>query len=79
MSVVLECLEIWLYFGRTGYPKTNLRKHSWELLCRLGRNGSGLWIVGGDFNEILGQANIGEEGLDLCHRSVSLVRLLMMA
>ncbi|CAB4263628.1 unnamed protein product [Prunus armeniaca] len=39
----------WFY----GHPETHLRKHSWELLCRLDGNGSGLWVVGGDFNEIL--------------------------
>ncbi|BFG24483.1 hypothetical protein CerSpe_107570 [Prunus speciosa] len=41
------------FMGFYGHPETHFRKHSWELLRKLGGNGSGPWVVGGDFNEIL--------------------------
>lgn len=46
----------WRFTGFYGNPATDQRKFSWELLKRLhseGKYHDRLWLVGGDFNEIL--------------------------
>lgn len=43
----------WRFTGFYGNPKTHKRKFSWDLLDRLGQSANLLWLIGGDFNEIL--------------------------
>ncbi|KAK1592432.1 hypothetical protein Q3G72_024855 [Acer saccharum] len=43
----------WRLTGFYGHPNSNKRIHGWTLLKRLVRLSSLLWLVGGDFNEIL--------------------------
>lgn len=50
----------WRFTGFYGHPDRNLRKWSWKLLNRLHQDlskQSTPWLVGGDFNEILFQAD----------------------
>ncbi|KAA3486285.1 reverse transcriptase [Gossypium australe] len=43
----------WRYTGFYGSPYANAQADSWRLLRVLGQEQQGLWLVSGDFNEIL--------------------------
>lgn len=49
--------RFWHFCGFYGDPKTSNRHHTWELLRKLSTVYNGLWLVMGDFNEILSQAD----------------------
>ncbi|KAL0378315.1 UNVERIFIED_CONTAM: hypothetical protein Sradi_3137000 [Sesamum radiatum] len=51
-----ECPEHWRFTGFYGNPDTARRKVSWALLRKLARIFVRPWLCGGDFNEILSQA-----------------------
>ncbi|XP_062089673.1 uncharacterized protein LOC133796210 [Humulus lupulus] len=43
----------WRFTGLYGEPDSSLRHHFWNLLRKLRDQANGLWLVGGDINEIL--------------------------
>lgn len=46
----------WRLTGVYGWPDSNLKHKSWEMIDKLGYGNDTPWIVGGDFNEILLEA-----------------------
>ncbi|KAL0449426.1 UNVERIFIED_CONTAM: hypothetical protein Slati_1499000 [Sesamum latifolium] len=50
-----ECPDRWRFTGFYGNPEAAKRKESWNVLRRLAQVSIRLWLVAGDFNEILSQ------------------------
>ena len=55
--------RFWHFCGFYGDPKTSNRHHTWELLQKLRIIFDGPWLVMGDFNEVLSQADKEGGGL----------------
>lgn len=51
------------FIGFYGNPETSQKKHSWELRRRLYKHPNAIWLISGDFNEILSlDEKLGGEG-----------------